>query len=1245
MTEQAVGEHRAPERGGCLIVGVGASAGGLEAFQLFLRHMPPHERLALVYVAHLDPHHASVLPEVLAHEAQMPVQAAADNTRVEAGRIYVIPPNTSLSVHDGVLHLGPRGAPSDLKPIDAFLVSLAEDQGDCAVGVILSGSGTDGTTGLRAIKEHGGGTIAQVPESAAFDSMPASAIAAGVVDSILRPDEMPARLLELASQVEPPADDGMRGTPAAIDEALPGIWDIVLRRTGHDFSSYKRSTLLRRIGRRMDALEIPTPAEYLKRLEQDASEASHLLQEMLIGVTSFFRDPAAFQVLAQRVLPGLVSGNTERGQVRVWVVGCASGEEVYSLAMLLAEEMARVPAPPKVQVFATDIDEDALRVARRGRYPAEACRGIAPDRLARFFTRDDDCYQVRKALRQLCAFSKHNLLHDPPFPDLDLIACRNLLIYLGTPVQGKAIALFHYALRSQGTLFLGTAENIAGRQDLFGPLEPGQRIYRRLTTAGRTEVEIPLTASPKGGRVRPVQETASPLRPEVALQRSVERAVLDEYTPAGLVVREEGHVLYVFGPTTPYLGPSAGAPSLNALTLVRKSLRGHLRRALQDAARTRERVTVECALAADAGGPAARVKLMARPFTGARADHGLYLVIFQDLPVNPEAAEGPAAVEDVAVRHLQDELRDTREQLQATLDERETANQELQSANEELLSMNEELQSANEELQSSKEEVQSINAELESVNRELVQKVDALDSASADLESLFEGAQVATIFVDNTLAIKRFTPTATDVFRLRPGDVGRPVADITARFTNGDVIAEIRNVLSTLQRRDITVSRPDDGTRYLMRILPYRTRQDVIDGAVLTFMDVTELKRTQEALERSNDELERRVAERTAALQMANHRKDDFLAMLSHELRNPLAAIASNVHLWQAQHVTDPRLTRARELAARQVDHMTHLLDDLLDTARIVRGTVEIRRESVDLAHLVRDAVGAASARFAGRHQEMSVSLPDGPLQVEGDRYRLQQVIGNLLDNAQKYSLTGGHIRLSAEATEGEIVLRVRDDGIGIPPTLLPYVFDSFVQGNQGSARAQGGLGLGLTLVQQMVTLHGGSVEARSGGEGKGSEFVVRLPRGSGTPTTPSPAAPAEAEAPVLAMSRKRILVVDDNADAAELLVMLLKMDGHDVMMVHDGPAALQVASAFSPEVVLLDLGLPGMDGYEIARGLRQIPALASTALVAVTGYGRDEDRQRSRKAGFDHHLVKPVDMDTLRRVLQRIVPPSEQST
>jgi two-component system CheB/CheR fusion protein len=915
---------------------------------------------------------------------------------------------------------------------------------------------------------------------------------------------------------------------------------------------------------------------------------------------------------------------------------------------------------------------------------------------------------------------------------LDLVSCRNMLIYLKSDIERELTTLFHHAIRPGGYLFLGSAETVAGRPELFEALDRKQRIFQRRNIIVRAPAGLPLSRF-RGHQPGVLRSASS----ESDLQKSLERLLLDQYLPAGAVVKVQGDIVYLFGLTGKYLEPSAGTPSLNLLSLARKELRLHLRTSLHRAATRKESVS-DPGIVLQIDQQRQVIKLTVRPLTELGPDSGLYLVIFQEMALaEPESVPREEAKgDDTVVQRLHEELRTTRQQLQETIEELETANEELLSGNEELLSVNEELQSSNEELQSSKEEMQSLNAELSA-------KVEELEGTRNDLQNLFESTRIATVFLDKDLCIKRFTPVSTELFRLRESDLGRPITDIAARFIDGDISQSIREVVRTLQHKEVSIERAEGNRRYIMRIMPYRTRNNIIDGATLAFMDVTDLKRAEEAGRASEErfrtavenlmdgfmissavrddageivdfrieyvneaacalnrrtrgqqigqgllesfpnlrevglfDLYRRVADtgepatregftfeiagppgRTydmritklddgfalawrdvtvrhqalAAIQEADRRKDEFLAMLSHELRNPLAAIAASIHLWRRRGPEDPQLDRARDVAERQSRHMTRLLDDLLELARITRGQITLHRQHLDLREVAEAAVRAVTPSAEARQQQLSLSLPVEPVRVEGDPIRLAQAVGNLLNNAVKYTPPGGHIWLGIQRSDRQAIVRVRDDGIGIGPEIMPHIFDLFVQADPGAGRSQGGLGLGLTLVKRLVEMHGGSVEASSDGEGKGSEFVIQMPL---LPETEINASMLAAEKP-LAETPKRILIADDNADTAEMLAMLLQMDGHQVIAATNGQEAIAMAINHRPDVVLLDIGMPGMDGYEVAHRLRQYPVLSGKIIVALTGYGQREDQERSRRAGFDYHLVKPVDMEVLRRVLR----------
>ena len=830
-----------------LIVGIGASAGGLEAFEQFFAQMPPDSGMAFVLVQHLAPDYTSLLPELLAKYTRMPVQQVKAEAPVAPDHVYIIPPDATLTIDRGVLQVAsppvePRGHRT---PIDSFFRSLAADQGENAVCILLSGTGTDGTLGLKAVKEYGGMALAQTPDSARYDSIVRSAIATGLVDHVLPIAEMPAKLREYATHLTVLRErNGPPGLGAEVNDHLHTIHALLKRRTGHDFSQYKEGTVVRRMQRRMQALQLDAVDAYVTLLRQDPTELGFLFKDLLIGVTYFFRDPEAFAALAREVIPQLVADKGADDQVRVWVSGCASGEEAYSLAILLREHLDMLAVVPHVQVFATDIDEEALESARKGCYPAGIADQVTPERLERFFVKQDSLYQVKKELREMCLFSVHSLLKDPPFARLDLISCRNVLIYLGAELQQKLMRLFHYALRPGGYLFLGPSETVTRQGALFRTLDRTQRIFQKKDAVVRLPVEFPRTDV----RWPSPRQRGEPERPRPApaqtISTLVERTIVESYAPACVVVTAQGEAVYFSGRTGRYLEPPAGTPSVNLVNMARAGLRLPLQTALRQAVTTHRRVVQE-QVAVQTNGNVQTLTLVVQPLTEGEAEATLYLVIFQDLgpaqSPTPAAADAPGpSPEDAHLRSLEFELRTTRERLQAAIEELEASNEELSSANEEF-------QSTNEELETSKEELQSLNEELETVNAELRRKVDDLDRINSDLQNLLDSTQIATLFLDRELRIRNFTPAASTVLPLRPGDVGRPLTDLAQRFADTDLVSDATEVFRTLAVRERSLRTTDTNDRYLMRILPYRTVENVIDGVVLTFVNVTDLKRAEEA--------------------------------------------------------------------------------------------------------------------------------------------------------------------------------------------------------------------------------------------------------------------------------------------------------------------------------------------------------------------------------------------------------------
>ena len=869
------------------IVGIGASAGGLAAFAAFFSGMPPLDDpgMAFVLVQHLAPDHESLLTELLQRTTRMKVVEVTDGMVVQINCVYIIPPNRDMAFLNGALHLlEPTAARGHRLPIDYLFSSLAQDQHERAIGIVLSGTGSDGTLGVRAIKDGGGMVMAQNPASCEFDSMPRSALATGFVDYELPPAEMPAQLMAYTSHAfgRPP-----RTTAAVLpqsESALKKIFVLLRAQTGHDFSQYKPTTIYRRIERRMAVHQVETLDAYVQYLQQTAAEVEALFRDILIGVTNFFRDPEAFAALESQAITKLFDGKPPGSVVRVWTAGCSTGEEAYSIAILLQERLETLKQNYRVQVFATDIDSRAIATARAGLYPASIAQDMTPERLSRFFTREADgsAYRVHKGIRDLLVFSEQDLIKDPPFSKLDLISCRNLMIYLGADLQKKLISLFHYALNPGGMLFLGTSETIGEFVDLFATLERKGKLYQRKEDfQGAQRAALGRFLShPKPKEAGPVLMPGGlPHAVKLSLRELTEQTLLQQVDKAAALVNANGDVLFLHGRTGMYLEPSPGEAGIsNILKMARDGLRRDLTTVLHKVAYSKERVSVT-GVRVKTNGHFTLVNVTVCPVAqgpAAALESPLYLVILDQAP--PALAQGNQAAQvhkpshghdahpdyNAQIAELNEELQAKEEYLHAANEELETANEELKSSNEEMQSVNEELQSSNEELETSKEELQSINEELTTVNTELQTKVGDLSRANNDMNNLLAGTGIGTIFVDHSLRILRFTPAATVIVNLILSDVGRPVAHIVSNLVGYDrLVADAQVVLNTLIPKEVDVQ-TTEGRFFTMRILPYRTLDNVIEGAVITFIEITAIVRTREALRKANELLRLAVVVRDA---------------------------------------------------------------------------------------------------------------------------------------------------------------------------------------------------------------------------------------------------------------------------------------------------------------------------------------------------------------------------------------------
>jgi two-component system CheB/CheR fusion protein len=837
--------------GNLRIVGIGASAGGIEALRGFFQGMPDTDGLAFVVVLHLSPDRTSMLAEVLQQWTTLPVRQATDGVQVAGGEMFVIPPNTLMTVEGGRLRLRPPTTTvRENKPIDVFFTSLAVDLGAAAVGVVLSGTGSDGSLGLKAIKEAGGLSLAQGGNGHGpqYRDMPSSAISTGAVDLILPVEAMAERILNLPMRPEPETEEVATQADASLIDLLPQVYQILRNQVGHDFSDYKRPTFIRRVQRRMQFLGLDAPA-YVARLHADPNEVLLLFQDLLIRVTSFFRDPALYHAFETDIIPRLFAGKGRNDVVRVWVAGCATGEEAYSIAMLLHEHAAHLSNAPRLQVLATDIDEMAINVARSGRYPALLVKNALPERLAHVFTSTDGTYQVRKEVRELCTFSTHSVIRDPPFSRIDLISCRNLLIYLDTELQDRVIPAFHYSLVPGGYLLLGSSEMVSRHHELFVLIDKPNRIFQRRDTPSPSLQVSPLAIS---GR-----HTAGllPHRPNTVLgwsgiAQAAKDRVLERHGPAFVVVDAHGEILHFSPRTGRYLEPAAGMPTRDLVSMAKRGLRLEVRAALRKVLETGQPVE-HMHVQMDTGGLSHTVALsveLLQPRDGQR----LLIVVFNETADGPLSESGTGPLSREGTDELERELSDTREQLQSTVEEYDTALEELKSANEEL-------QSTNEELETSKEETQSVNEELQTTNVQLSMKVEELDHANSDLRNLFESTQVATIFLDRFMVVRSFTPAVAGIYNLIPGDRGRPLADIVSQIDYADLQADTSRVLNTLQSFERRVVRHDGSVHYLMRILPYRAADSRVEGVLATFTDVTSVVQAEQQQRVMVDELNHRV--------------------------------------------------------------------------------------------------------------------------------------------------------------------------------------------------------------------------------------------------------------------------------------------------------------------------------------------------------------------------------------------------
>ena len=1023
-------KERMVRENGFPVVGIGASAGGLAAFEAFFSGMPADSDpgMAFILVQHLAPDHKSILSELIGRYTRMQVFEVEDGMKVRPNCAYIIPPGFDMAFLNGTLQLLKPAAPRGRRlPIDFLFRSLAQDQRERSIGIVLSGTANDGTLGIRAIKGEGGMVMAQSSDSTEFDGMPRSAIATGLVDYVLPPHEMPAALIEYAARA-------FYSTPYADEVATPGMASnlkkvFVLLRTqsGHDFSLYKPNSVMRRIERRMAIHQIDSMDGYVTLLQSKDEEVQALFRDLLIGVTQFFRDGEAFTALEQTVVPRLLAAKPDSGILRVWSLGCSTGEEAYSLAILFHEAIARLGKPVVLQVFATDIDPHAIAVARAGTYPESIASDVSPERLAQYFTVEPDGtqnspqgYRINKNIRDTLIFSEQNVIKDPPLSKMDLIVCRNLLIYLSGDLQKKLIPLFHYALNPGGFLFLGSSESVGEFGNLFSALNRKAKIFQREEATLRGTRMAPGSFLPPMESDLPTPAGRKPGGRKVSFREIAEQTLLRQLAPASVLIDRHGDILYLHGRTGQYLEPAPGeAGPNNIFRMARQGLQPALKIAVQKSLSSNELVHARD-LNVKTNDHFTPVDLTICPVND-QSDKGssssLFLVVLEEgrrgdpghhTPTSDDVTEGTNAAADSLVASLRGELRAKDEYLRTAHEELEASNADLMSSVEEMQSLNEEMQSTNEELETSKEELQSVNEELATVNVELQTKVADLSRANNDMNNLLAGTGIATVFLDHQLRILRFTPSASALINLIPSDVGRPVGQILSNLVGYDhMIDDVQEVLNTLVPTSSEVQ-TRSGDWFTMRILPYRTTDNVIEGAVINFVDVTD----------------RRAAEQEVKKQLAD--KDLLLQEIHHRIKNNIASIRGLLST-QAESVTNPEAISILQDAISRVNSMSVLYENLL---------MRNEYEASSAKHYVERLIDSVVAVFPADKQ-ITVKKQVTDFSLDPTRlFAVGIIINELLTNIMKYAFAGreaGVITISLRAANDRATLTVQDDGNGLP--------------------------------------------------------------------------------------------------------------------------------------------------------------------------------------------------------------------
>jgi chemotaxis methyl-accepting protein methylase/signal transduction histidine kinase/chemotaxis response regulator CheB len=1242
------------------VVGIGASAGGLRALEEFFENMPVDSGAAFVVIQHLSPDFKSLMKELLERRTRMVIYRVTDGMELEANSIYLIPPGKNLMLENSHLRLfeqEERNRHGLNFPIDLFLESLAKNYAERAIGVILSGTGSDGTNGLRAINEAGGFAMVQEPTTAEFDGMPRTAIATGVVDQVLSPQGLAQLISQLVrSPIE--VQQVSRSQTGYFDSMkLQRIASILAKHEQVDFSHYKSSTLSRRIHRRCLITGCNNLEDYVRLLELSSEERTTLRHDLLISVTQFFRDPDTWRFLENNVIPQMIEQARPGEELRFWVTACATGEEAYSLAILLDEAVEQLDKQVRIKIFATDLDKEALEKATQGIYPETIINDVTPERLQRYFIRKEQSFQIVRKLREKLLFAPHDLTKDAGFTRMNMVSCRNVLIYMQPELQQQVLRNLHFSLVSQGVLFLGEAETLADIEEEFKTLNKKGKIFQK-----RRDVRLPVpTRSLDRISRKLLPKTKSKEANDSHLEPVLNEAFstfLGEQKATCLLVDRENQLFHIFNNSIEVLQFSTGRATPDVTKLVVPSLQLPLSTALHRAKRERHAVAYS-GIKLGEGENARSVNLKVTYHETNKQSGDFYMVVIQEdlRPQQPDAERFEADTEaSQRIMELEYELQQTKENLQAVIEELETTNEEQQATNEELTASNEELQSTNEELHSVNEELYTVNAEYQS-------KIEELTELNNDIDNLLRSTDIGVVFLDRELRIRKFTPAAMVAINLVEADIGRPLEHITHNLNCGDLLALLRQVITEKHSLEQEVKIAKSGFNLLMRVNPYLQEDGRLDGVVLTFVDIDEIKQVQQrlqeaeiALRRANEELEKRVVERTAELEhakeaaeTANRAKSAFIAHISHELRTPLNAILGFTQILKRNPTVSLAEQRnSIEIIHQSGQHLLTLINDILFLAKIEAGKLELEVSEFQFPTFLDNLIAIMRIRAEEKQIALNYqSLSPLPSTVRCDETRLRQVLLNLLSNAIKFTDRGtvyfkvgsvsdfnsGKNPKSIENNNYKIRFQIEDTGIGIPNDKLSEIFLPFHQLNNHQT-SQEGTGLGLTISQNIVHQLEGDIQVSSV-LGEGSKFWFDL--NLSEVTTQSQTKIEGNESCIIGYQgeRKRILVVDDQANNRAFLINFLITLGFDVLEASNGQEALLQTEENHPDLILLDWIMPGINGLEVTTNLRQQPKYHDMVIIATSATALPDDQSPCFPAGCNAFLSKPVRFEQLLELLK----------